>query len=65
MTEKNDRISTINDPALLAIRVDLVRVHQAIGNLLVSVDTATSDNLVSCRTYINLAMKELKKIDDR
>ena len=63
MTEKDDRIKAIHDLGYRSINFGLVQAHQVIGEILVRADDDTSDKLVSARTYINMAMKELKKID--
>ena len=62
---QDELIREINNPTLLSLRVELSRAHQAIGDLLPVVDDEASDHLVACRTYINQAMKELKKVNDR
>ena len=63
MTEKDDRIKAVQNLGLSSINFGLVQAHQVIGEILVRADDDTSDRLVTARTYINMAMKELKKID--
>ena len=58
----DDKIRGAN--IFLSVRVHLGRAHQDIGVLLKVADAETSDRLVIAQSYINQALKELKKIDD-
>ena len=64
--QKNDeQIKNLNEPTILDAQRHLVKAFQITGKLYATANDLQSDNLVIAHTYINQAMKELLKANDR
>lgn len=57
-------MSDRNKFQILAIQRTLLLSHRQIGRLILDSEPNVSDILVACRTYINQALKELRKINE-